>query len=145
MANSGPQPYPAAILLVLVVAGTGAFFHCFQIAVQQLIHPNPGLINAILQPGVCLGVRLPLPGPSRLGAGKGTSAAVLLDVDLPPFLGFKPFCGIGSLCHIFHPLLPLPGARSQAEVFFIYADLNRGSYFNRKSVLENRNCKFDIS
>lgn len=65
----------------------------------DLIYPLVLALDAVIQPGIRFGVGLPLAGAAGLCAGKGAALAVLLYLDLPAFLIWKPSGGIGSSAH----------------------------------------------
>lgn len=82
-----------------VVAGAGGGLDPLQILIQQDGDTGICIDHVIVQPGVGLGVSLPLAGASRLGGIEAAALAVLLDVDLPAGLLFHPDGGAGSFGH----------------------------------------------
>lgn len=55
--------------------------------------------DALVQPGVCLGVCFPLAGAAGLGTVEAAALAVLLHIDLPAGLFFLPDGCAGSFGH----------------------------------------------
>lgn len=82
---------------VLAVAGRGGFLLDGVPFPVQIFHPGAAGIDALIQPGVCLGVGLPLAGAARLRAVEALAGSVLLHVDTPAVA--VPGSGVGSSSH----------------------------------------------